>query len=415
LWNAVEAETKAKHKALEVGSEEYYETVAKRFTEIVDHTQVVDGIMQRSQIMRSPDALTKMATSFMGEPTKQYNMAVASAYDFRNSKGETRKKAATRLGRTAMSLAVAGIVNACAQSIIDAMRDDDKEKDYWEKWLAAFIGDEDNKGGNLGDAFNPLTYIPFAKDIVSVMQGYDVKRMDTESITKTYNATVNMYKAVTGTGKYTIAEASAQLFAEASRLFGLPVANVKRDIKSAVMTVAIESENYLMQYRMEKAMLDINYAGNSKNFMDILFNAYNNDRKAYELIYKDMIKNGVKASTIQSGMETRMKKAEGVTKSSDLTKRYMSPTTEKTYNRSLKQIKTSDVWKSANATQKKDAQADLYNYLTSTSDDMKETRAEAKAHGVDETEYTLWKLALDMIDQPKDEKGHGSYSIKEKA
>jgi hypothetical protein len=120
LWNAVEAETKAKHKALEVGSEAYYETVAKRFTEIVDHTQVVDGIMQRSQIMRSPDALTKMATSFMGEPTKQYNMAVAAAYDAINSKGETRKKAVARLGRTATALAVAGIINACAQSIIDA-------------------------------------------------------------------------------------------------------------------------------------------------------------------------------------------------------------------------------------------------------------------------------------------------------
>jgi len=413
LWNAVEAETKAKHNELAVGSDEYYEAVAKRFTEIVDHTQVVDGILQRSQIMRSPDALTKMATSFMGEPTKQYNMAISAAYDARTQKGDARKKAVARLGRTAMSLAVAGIVNACAQSIIDAMRDDDKEKDYWEKWLAAFKGDgEEVKliNSNLGDTINPFNYVPFAKDIISIMQGYDVKRMDAEAITKTINAVTNMYKAVTGTGKYTIAEASAQLFAEAARLYGLPVANVKRDIKSLVMSVAIESENYLMQYRMEKAMLDINYAGNSKNFMDILFNAYSNDRKAYEFIYNDLLKNGYEADKIKSGMETRMKKAEGVKGASDLSKRYMTPDTEKKYDSSLKRVQSSQVWESATEKQRKEAEDSLYSFLTSTSDEMEKTRAEARAFGVDETEYTLWQLAKEIVNDDT-----ASMNAKEKA
>jgi hypothetical protein len=404
LWNAVELETKAKHKELEVGSEEYYEAVAKRFTEIVDHTQVVDGIMQRSQIMRSPDALTKMATSFMGEPTKQYNMAISAAYDAMNGKGDARKKAVGRLGRTAMSLAVAGIVNACAQSLIDALRDDDKEKDYWEKWLANF-------GINSLDVVNPLNYIPYIKDLVSIISGYSVTRMDAAAIEKTRNAVVNMYKSVTGTGKYTIAEASAQLFAETARLYGLPVANVKRDIKSIVMSIAIETDNYLMQYRMEKAMLDINYASNSKNFMDILFNAYNNDKEAYEFIYNDLIKNGYKAETIQSGMETRMKKSEGVEKSSDLTKRYMTPDTEKKYDSSLKRVQSSKAWKSASATQRKDAEADLYNFLTSTSKDMEKARAEARTFGVDETEYTLWQLAKEMVDSD----GNNNLNAKEKA
>jgi hypothetical protein len=220
-----------------------------------------------------------------------------------------------------------------------------------------------------------------------------------------------MYKAVTGTGKYTIAEASAQLFAETSRLFGLPVANVKRDIKSIVMSIAIETDNYLMQYRMEKAMLDINYASNRKNFMDILFNAYNNDREAYEFIYKDLIKNGYKAETIQSDMETRMKKSEGVEKVSDLTKRYMDPDTEKKYDSSLKRVKSSKAWKSASATQRKDAEAALYKFLTSTSKDMEKTRAEARAFGVDETEYTLWQLAKEMADSD----GNNYLNAKEKS
>ena len=418
LWNAVEAETKARHTELEVGSIAYYETVAKRFTEIVDHTQVVDGILQRSQIMRSPDALTKMATSFMGEPTKQYNMAMSAAYDTKTTKGDARKKAVSRLGRTALSLAVAGIINACAQSIIDAMRDDDKEKKYWERWLTAFVGDgEDTKwyDTNLADTVNPLNYVPFAKDIVSILRGYDVKRMDTEAITKVLDATKNMYKSISGEGKYTIAESSAQLFAEIARMYGVPVANVKRDVKSLVMAIAIETDSYLMQYRMEKAMLDINYAGNSKNFMDILFNAYNNDREAYEEIYYDMLESGYDADKIQSGMETRLKKAEGVKEASELSKRYMTPTTERKYNSSFTQIQSSEVWQSATPEQRKDAKADLYSFLTSDSEDMKKTRAEAEAAGVDETEYTLWKLAIEMADQPEGEKGSGSYDFKEKA
>ena len=418
LWNAVEAETKAKHKELEVGTDAYYETVAKRFTEIVDHTQVVDGILQRSQIMRSADNLTKMATSFMGEPTKQYNMAVSAYNDFMTSKGDARKKAVSRLGRTVASLAAAGIINACAQSIIDAMRDDDKEKKYWERWLTAFAGDgEETKwyDTNLADTANPLNYVPFAKDVVSILRGYDVKRMDTEAITKVFDASKNMYKAVTGTGKYTVAEASAQLFAEIARMYGVPVANVKRDVKSLVMATAIETDNYLLQYRLEKAMLDINYAGNSKNYMDILFNAYINDREAYEFIYNDMLGSGYNADKIQSGMETRMKKAEGVEKASELTKRYMTPADEKKYDSNLTRVKSSKVWQSANAEQRKEAEATLYNFLTSDTEDMKKTRTEARAYGVDETEYTLWKLAIEMADQPKGQKGSGSYDYKEKA
>lgn len=420
LWNAVEAETKAKHKELEVGTEEYYETVAKRFTEIVDHTQVVDGILQRSQIMRSPDALTKMATSFMGEPTKQYNMAVSAVYDAKNLKGDAHKKAVAKLGRAAVALAVAGIVNACAQSFIDAMRDDDKEKDYWEKWLAAFVGDgEDTKliNSNMGDIVNPLNYVPFAKDVVSIMQGYDVKRMDADAISKTFNAVTNMYKAVTGTGKYTIAEASAALFAEIARLYGVPVANVKRDIKSIAMSVATETDSFLMQYRMEKAMLDINYAGNNKNFMDILYNAYVNDKEAYEIIYNDMIESGFEVDKIESGIETRMMKAEGVKKKEDLQQRYYSPLKQPEYDKLMKGVKSSNMWENADTEEKKKIKNKIHTYLTGDSKTAKNLQNKIEGgfeYGLDESEYLLYELALDMIDQPTGQKGSGSYSNKEK-
>ena len=144
--------------------------------------------------------------------------------------------------------------------------------------------------------------------------------------------------------------------------------------------------------------------------MDILFNAYSNDRKAYEFIYNDLLKNGYEADKIKSGMETRMKKAEGVKGASDLSKRYMTPDTEKKYDSSLKRVQSSQVWESATEKQRKEAEDSLYSFLTSTSDEMEKTRAEARAFGVDETEYTLWQLAKEIVNDDT-----ASMNAKEKA
>lgn len=410
LWNACEAETKAKRADLKAGTDAYYQAVAERFTEIVDHTQVVDGIVQRSQIMRSADGLTKMATSFMGEPTKQYNMFLSAAYDAKHVKSANTKK---RLARSAVTLVVSGVVNAMAQSVMDAVRDDDKEKKYWEKWLNAMIGfegDEDTAkdywdafwAGNLGNTFNPATYIPYLKDIVSIIQGYDVSRMDMESVEKTISAAQNMIKALNGDGKYTIGAASANLFAEAARMIGVPVANLKRDVKSIAMTYAIQTDNYLMQYRMEKASLDLNYSLNGSTFMDILYNAYVNDQDAYELIYADMVASGYDTEKLANAMESRMKKAAGVKKVSELESRYLIPDQQKAYDSKMKPIQSSSLWKKASEEQRDALENDLYNIVTGSDAglEMQEKIADGAPYGLDETEYLLYQLAKDMYDTP---------------
>ena len=423
LWNAVETEVKAKQKNLKPGTKDFYDAVAKRFTEIVDHTQVVDGILQRSQIMRSSDGLTKMATSFMGEPTKQYNMLLSAAYDAKHSPKAGRKAAKARLARAAVTLAISGVANAMMQSLMDAVRDDDKEKEYWEKWrnhLFGFTGEEEGVkdhvdaffAGNLGNTVNPAAYIPYVKDILSILQGYDVSRMDMESVEKTITASQNMIKALNGDGKYTIGGASANLFAEVARLVGIPVANLKREIKSFAMLYAIESDNYLMQYRMEKASLDLNYSSNSTTFLDILYNAYTNDQAAYKLIYADMVKGGYDEEKIQNGMESRMKKAQGVKKAEELEQRYLSPSLQTSYDKTMKSVQSSSVWRGATAAQRDHLEDNLYDLVTGNSDGkkMQEKIDEGKPHGISETEYLLYKLALEMADKPSKSGKYGSYT-----
>ena len=164
LWNAVEAETKAKHRELKVGSDEYYRAVAERFGDVIDRTQVVDSVLHRTQIMRSSNALNRMATSFMSEPSKIYNMVARDIYDIANSErgSEANKRAWKHVARTGVALTASFAVNAIAQSIADALRDDDRDKEYLEKFGDAYVE-------NFVQNFDPLGYLPYVKDLESIM------------------------------------------------------------------------------------------------------------------------------------------------------------------------------------------------------------------------------------------------------
>ena len=424
LWNAVEAETKDKRPGLKPGTDDFYKAVASRFGEIIDGTQVVDGLLQRSQIMRSPDALTKMSTSFMGEPTKTYNMFVNAVYDLRNAEGkDALKKAKRGLARTTTALVVSFAVNAVMQSIVDALRDDDKERDYWEKMLTAytgFTGDEETFldywnsfwSGNLEANFNPMGYLPYFKDMLSIAQGYDVSRMDMEPISKVWDAAVNMKKALSGEGKYSLAGASANLLAEAARLLGIPVANLKRDIQAGITTAAIETDSYLMQYRIDKSMLNMGYSGNTSNFMDILYNASINDREAYEIIYADMVASGIPEDKISNAMETRMKRDQGVESVADLEARYLTPKQEQSYNSLRQRVTGTTVWSAASAEQREALEEDLYDLTVANSSGLKlqEKIDGGAAYGIDEADYLLYRLALHVVDQPSESGKLGSYT-----
>ena len=405
LWNACAAEIEDKRPNLEKGSDAYYRAVSDRFNEVIDQTQVVDSVLSRTQLMRSSSDLNKMAASFMSEPSKVYNMFLSSVYDLRAASSPSAKEQARkRLGRTTVALVSSFAVNAIAQALIDAMRDDDREKKYLEKFAAAY---QKNFTAN----FNPVGYIPYMRDVSSIIQGYDVARMDMEGISSTISAINNAYKAVQGTGRSSVPAAFAGLFLEASRLLGVPGANLKRDIKAAFMTAAIESDNYLMQYRMDRASLNLNYQGNTALFMDTLYNAMKTDRAAYEIIYADLVKNGVGEDKIASAMESRMKADQGVESVEDLEQRYLPPAQEKKYQASYNKISSSSLWAQASKEQRQELKNDLYTLITGDTkqaQSMLEDISGGAEYGVGQEEYLLFELAKEMASQ--DGNGHTNQS-----
>lgn len=424
LWNACEIET-SKNKSLEKGSDAYYEAVKKLFDKVINETQVVDGVLQRSQLMRSSSGWVKPLTTFKGEPTMALN-GVIRAYD--QLRYETnpakRGKAIKSFSRTVSVFVASAIFTAFARSLAVGVTGDDDEE-YWKKVWNSFSGiqgDEETWWDyvkNIGlksdvvNNMNPLSWLPVTSEMMSALQGYDVERLDVASIGEFINAGTAFINSLDAEGKNTVPYATRNLLLKFAELTGYSPYNLVRDIEGAIRTSRNETNDVKGLYDMEKWRTKP--ASNTSAYIDILYKAYTINKEDYEYIYNDMIENGVDADKIQSGMETRMKESEGVEKASELSKRYMSPDKEKRYDSSIRKVKSSGAWKSATTIQRKNAEADLYEFITSTSEDMVKTRAEAGAFGVDETEYTLWQLAIEMADQPKGQKGSGSYDLKEKA
>lgn len=180
IWGAVRAETKAKHKDVEVDSEEFYRICNERASEIFDKTQVVDSVFHRSQAMRNTDAMSKTLTSFMAEPTRTYNMmksAYGDAVECWQNKHKV-KAVGKFIGASNVFLINAAAVSAAA-AMADALRgkqpgdDDDEDKEGFDLWLANAIA-------NFWDNANPLSMIPIVKDIWSFKDGWGSSNMGLE-------------------------------------------------------------------------------------------------------------------------------------------------------------------------------------------------------------------------------------------
>nr|DAT25087.1 MAG TPA: hypothetical protein [Caudoviricetes sp.] len=323
LWNACEWQVKSEKPDVRAGSNEFYSAVNDVFSDMIDQTQVVDGILQRSNIMRGKSTLSQQATAFMGEPIMSLNVLLRSYDNFRYEENPAkRSKALKTLGRAATALVVTNVVNALAQSIVDGLRDDDRDKDYGEKFLSAFTGvewDEKNAlelignvvlNGNVGSNMNPVAQIPFAKDVLSLAQGYDVSRPDMEVFSDLINAARAFVDSAGGDGKKTRKEATLTLLAAASKMFGLPVANIKRDLMATLRTIAQASGSLGFQYEVEKFSYNLANSDNRSRFIGILYDALEQgDYATYDHVRRDLMEQmGLDGESIQSSLKTRYNK-----------------------------------------------------------------------------------------------------------
>ena len=231
IWEAVKRETMSKHKDLKPNSEEFLKVVGERFTDVVTKTQVYDSVLARSANMRAKSAFMDMWTSFMAEPTTSINMLEDA---LRQGKRGNKKYAAKAIGAVYGSV----ILNAALVSVIYAMRDDDEDETFLEKYASRLTTE-------LLDGLNPLTYIPFVKDVWSIAQGFDIERADMSllaDLVDTLQQTVKVISKDTedmdeeelSEHQNEVAGALWGIADSISSLVGLPTKNIRRDINGAI-------------------------------------------------------------------------------------------------------------------------------------------------------------------------------------
>lgn len=147
LWNVCEAEIKDKRKYLSAGSEAFMQAVGERLGEVINETQVVDTPFHRTQLARSKNEIVKASTAFMSEPMKSLNLLY-------------RAKKRGQFFRAFAAVEAAQVLAAAFSALIDALRDDDDEKVFLEKYAVAL-------GSNLLNNMNPLSWIPWGGEYLS--------------------------------------------------------------------------------------------------------------------------------------------------------------------------------------------------------------------------------------------------------
>lgn len=316
LWNACVLEAKDKHKG--ATQEEIYTIAGERFGEIVDESQVVDSVLHRSQIMRKKGLYTQMTTSFMSEPTKTFNMASNALVELvRNNTPENRRK----FIRCYMTIIASSIATACAAGLVDAMRDDDDDDTFLEKWKKAVVGDYSKAetpkdyimavlSNNIADNLNPMGMIPYLRDGWSLLQGYDINRTDFDWLNDIMKNIKRWEQFAAGESEYTLASLLLNTTGAISKMTGVPIGSAERDLKAltnwVVLHIIGDDE---MKFNYKKLSKDVGSEKNASYYAERMLKAkFSGNDDLATRIYNEMIAAGVSNEKIDNKLESKEKK-----------------------------------------------------------------------------------------------------------
>lgn len=276
LWLACQEETQDLHPELKKGSEEYYNQCGKRFSELIDKTQVVDSVLHRSKLMKSKDGLKQMYTSFMSEPTKTYNMLYRAIGDVAV---KPTKETTAKLGRVLAVYVANAAATSLAAAVVDAMRNDGEDKKFLEKY-------EDALAENLSDNLDPVGILPVVKDIESIFSGYSVERTDLSAFQELYYAVSKWKSKLSGESDLTYPALLIDTAKPISTLTGMPVGNALKDLKALTNTIIQSIGSPDLNYSKNRFYRDIKNEGNIANYVALAMKQYadGNDKLGDQII-----------------------------------------------------------------------------------------------------------------------------------
>ena len=372
---------------------------AERFREVISSTQVVNTIFTTPPILNEDSALTSMATAFMAEPLKSFNML----HDAISSKNTAQ------IRRTAAAL----VTNTFAIAIIDTAFKHLRQKENEEETtLLSLTGEV-----LLNMVEDTLSMLPYARDIISIFQGYDVERADLTGIDKLWKALASTGTdiAATVTGgepRGTVISHLKDVVAGLSVVTGIPAGNIWRDVESVLRSFAQNTNNAGMEYLIAASLYNPKNDASRKYYYGLLYK-YGDDDKVYEALKKRLIEeHGYSAENIESAMLSRWKKSSEYKSAYETEAARVMPSVEgnprilelpKAERESL--AEQADAYAAAVARDRLDSDYELNASAKKIKD--------AVEQGLTAGEYLLYTNARNKADEALD--GNGSYGVKEKA
>lgn len=240
IWKVVKKEVASTGKFKE-GSDAYFEACRRRMNEVITETQVYDSVNARSGLMRSKSELNKFLTAFMGEPTVIVGMAEVAIAQYTRAMDTkdtaTIKKAASKLASTIVSIVAANTMTSVVKSLVYAMRDDDEDETFAEKYAMAL-------GSAFADDINLLGYIPLGRDFSSIVDGWTVERPDMQLIEDLVKSFKNFVTKDDEDEKLATWEEHIDAAGSIANLLGIPLKNAVRDVKALVNFVVTLRRGY---------------------------------------------------------------------------------------------------------------------------------------------------------------------------
>ena len=110
LWKAAEYDVQKNNKALAVGSDAYYRSVADLYNKVIEETQPNYTTMQRPQLLRSDSSLVQSIAMFKTQPMQNFNLMYDAVGELAAAKRSQNASAVKSAWKTARSVGLSQLV-----------------------------------------------------------------------------------------------------------------------------------------------------------------------------------------------------------------------------------------------------------------------------------------------------------------
>lgn len=276
LWKAAEFYVRDNYKALERGTDEYYDKVADVYNAIIENTQPNYSIMQRPDVLRNPNALIKALTMFKTVTLQCFNLVYDAYGEYRaryreyqanktKENAENLKSSSRKLGTTISALIVSiltlgvfkGVGRYTKGKFQDYYGDADNDNEITFKSLMSAYG-VDIFNGIAGNAIGGSEFASLAEYILSIFDignavWYDVQAPALDTVNGVVGGITKLLLTIEKNGlsnPRAYAKAVIKLLETLGNATGVPVKNAKDLI-----------------YGISKDITDVTH---TKNIFDIL-------------------------------------------------------------------------------------------------------------------------------------------------